>query len=106
MIRMQIQLTPVQLDALRRESERQDASQAEIVRRALARYLGTPAAPERSVLRERARLLIGAFPGGPSDGAARHDEYLADTLADWSLTEAADPLEGAVDPVGGDEEAS
>lgn len=80
MIRVQIQFTTAQLNALKRESQRLGVSQSELVRRALEAYLGQRVAPDRAAARQRARSLLGAFSGGPSDVAVRHDEYLSEAL--------------------------
>ena len=83
MVRMQVQLTQTQLEAVRRAADRQGVSQAEVIRRALDAYLERPLPTSRRVLRERARAAIGAFSGGPPDVALRHDHYLIETLQDW-----------------------
>jgi hypothetical protein len=81
MIRMQIQLSQVQLRALRREAEVQGVSQAEVVRRSLDSYLGRRRSPDPAQLRERARALIGAFAGEVGDVSRRHDDYYAASVA-------------------------
>ena len=82
MIRMQIQFTPEQVDAVHRESQRLGVSHSEVVRRSLEAYLAGRVAPDRATARERAGRLIGAFSGGPSDVAIRHDDYLSQDLAE------------------------
>lgn len=82
MIRMQIQFTPEQVDAVHRESQRLGVSHSEVVRRSLEAYLGRHIPPDRATARERAGRLLGAFSGGPSDVAVRHDEYLSHDLAE------------------------
>ena len=83
MVRMQVQLTEAQVAAVRRSAERQGVSQAEVIRRALDAFIAKPLATDRAALRERARTAIGAFHGGSSDVALRHDHYLADAAYDW-----------------------
>ncbi len=83
MVRMQVQLTEAQVAAVRLSAEKQGVSQAEVIRRALDAFLAKPPATDRAALRERARRAIGAFHGGPSDVALRHDYYLAESAYDW-----------------------
>lgn len=83
MIRMQIQFTEQQARTLRRVAARQGISQSEVVRQALDAQLGARSEPDRATLRIRAQSAVGAFPGAETDVAGRHDDYLADSIADW-----------------------
>jgi len=82
-VRMQVQLTETQLEAVRHAADSQGVSQAEVIRRALDAFLERPLPTDRTALRERARTAIGAFHGGPSDVSLRHDYYLAESAYDW-----------------------
>lgn len=83
MVRMQVQLSETQLEAVRRTAESHGVSQSEVIRRALDAFLARPLPTSRAALRERARTAIGAFHGGPSDVSLRHDYYFAESVHDW-----------------------
>ena len=75
MIRTQIQLTDKQAEALRRRSEREKVSIAELVRQAIDAFTrGEP--PTRLALRGRAVSAAGRFASGVHDTSNRHDEAL------------------------------
>ena len=83
LIRMQIQFTDEQARALRRAAQQQGVSQSEVVRLSVDTFLGARSGPDRTVLKARLQALVGAFKGADPDVAARHDDYLADSIADW-----------------------
>jgi hypothetical protein len=83
-VRMQVQLTETQLEAVRRAADSHGVSQSEVIRRALDAFLARPLPTDRSALRERARAAIGAFNEGPSDVSRRHDHYFAESVHDWA----------------------
>lgn len=80
MIRVQIQLTEEQREALRDLAHRERRSEAAVVRDALDLYLRN--APDD----RRTRMLdaldhAGRHRSGCSDVSERHDEYLADAIS-------------------------
>jgi hypothetical protein len=80
MRRLQVRLTGEQASHLRQVAESEGASQAEIVRRALAAYLRRPIQARESAVRARALELIGAFSSGLSDVSEDHDRYLTEVI--------------------------
>jgi metal-responsive CopG/Arc/MetJ family transcriptional regulator len=78
MHRLQVQLTEDLADRLRKASEAEGVSQAELVRRSLEAYLRRPVQARESTVRARALEMIGAFSSGLSDVAEQHDRYLAE----------------------------
>jgi len=79
MVRTQVQLTDKQLEALRRRSERESVSVAELVRRAIdALPPGDP--PNLQELRDRAIAAAGQFASGVADTSANHDDALGDAF--------------------------
>jgi hypothetical protein len=80
---MQIQFTDQQARAIRQAAQRREVSQSELVRLSVDSFLGARPGPDRTALRARARALVGAFAGAETDIALRHDDYLADSIADW-----------------------
>jgi metal-responsive CopG/Arc/MetJ family transcriptional regulator len=78
MTRMQIQLTEELVEGLKAMAARENASVAEIVRRAVDRFVGSPRTPSREEFRRRAREVAGRFSSGRSDVAKNHDRVLAE----------------------------
>jgi hypothetical protein len=76
MVRTQIQLTERQMDDLRRESEREHLSIAEIIRRALDETSTRSVAVSRDELKQRAKSVAGRFTSGRSDVSTEHDRHL------------------------------
>jgi len=80
MIRMQIQLTEDQREAVRELAHRQQRSEAAVVREAVDLFL-------RQAPHDRSRRMIDALAhagrhrSGCSDVSARHDDYLAESIA-------------------------
>lgn len=83
LIRMQIQFTDRQARAIRQAAQRRGVSQSELVRLSVDSFLGARPGPDRTALLTRARALVGAFAGAETDVALGHDDYLADSIADW-----------------------
>jgi hypothetical protein len=77
MIRMQVQLTEEQANALRRMAAREGVPIAELIRQGIARRL---AENDRHERRRRALAAAGRLRGGPSDLGRRHDAYLDDAF--------------------------
>ena len=77
MARTQIILTDEQLAALRRLAAEQGVSLAEMVRRAVNRYLESRHGA-RGRARQRALSVVGRFASGCGDVAVEHDRYLAE----------------------------
>jgi predicted DNA-binding protein len=78
MVRMQVQLTEDQAEALRRLSARTGTPIAALVREAVAQRLNDEA---DSPAWARALGAVGAFESGVGDVSVRHDRYLAEALA-------------------------
>jgi hypothetical protein len=79
MIRTQIQLTEEQMAALRRRSQRENVSIAELVRQAIDAFARAEP-PGRREVRDRAIRAAGRFASGVRDTSSRHDEALADAF--------------------------
>lgn len=78
MVRMQIQFTEGQAEALRRQAAVQHRSVAAVVRDAVDRSLAARREPDRTELLRRARAVFGTFNSGLPDLAENHDHYLAE----------------------------
>jgi hypothetical protein len=78
MIRMQVQLTEEQARALKEIAHRENASIAELTRRAIDQWLQTASAIPMAERRRRALAVVGTFRSGQTDVSERHDEYLAE----------------------------
>jgi hypothetical protein len=78
MIRTQIQLTEEQARALKEAAHRENASIAELTRRAIDQWLLTTAAAPAGDRRQRALAVVGRFRSGKTDVSERHDDYLAE----------------------------
>lgn len=73
MQRVQVQLTPKQVDALRRLGAARGEGISPLVRQAVDQLIRTE---ERAALVEQALTAIGGFRSGLGDLAERHDAYL------------------------------
>lgn len=80
MVRTQIQLTPQQAEAIKREAAERGASMAEIIRICIDDHLRGTRKPSREEVRQRALSIVGIADGGPTDLAERHDDYLAEAF--------------------------
>ncbi len=81
MIRMQIQFTETEVEALRSEASQRNVSIAAVVREAVDERLsqGRRQAP-RDERARRALAAVGRFSSGTGDVSARHDDYFADSI--------------------------
>ena len=77
MIRTQVQLTEVQIKALRRLSATTGKSVADLIRRGVDQYLASWREPTPEERVERALRVAGMFSSGVKDVSAHHDRYLA-----------------------------
>jgi hypothetical protein len=82
MVRMQIQFTEEEVEALRRESAQRHMSISAVVRNAVDDSLAASAMPSREELVRRSLAAMGRFHSGTGDVSARHDEYFADSIFD------------------------
>ena len=80
MIRTQIQLTERQHELLKRMAREENASMAELIRRAVDLLEKRRTGRSAEEIRERAKAAIGRFHSGLSDLAEKHDEYFADSI--------------------------
>ena len=80
MLRVQVQLTPVQHRRLRQRAKRLGVSVAEVVRQAVDAELDAKERDAHVDVARRALAVCGKYtdPQGPSNVAARHDAILAD----------------------------
>ena len=78
MIRTQVQLTEEQARALKEIAHRENASIAELTRRAIDQWLQTTGAIPMAERRRRALAVVGSFRSGQTDVSDRHDAYLAE----------------------------
>jgi len=83
MVRMQIQFTEEEIEALRREAAQRHVSISAVVRDAVDERLDHPR-PEPSLeeRKARAKAACGRFHSGLGDASARHDKYFADSILD------------------------
>jgi hypothetical protein len=81
MIRMQIQFTETEVEALRSEASQRNVSIAAVVREAVDERLsrGRRQAP-RDERARRALAAVGRFSSGTGDVSARHDDHFADSI--------------------------
>ena len=81
MVRMQVQFTESEVEAVRREAARRRVSISAVVREAVDRCLAQPAGGvSLEDRRARAVAACGRFRSGLGDVSARHDEYFADSI--------------------------
>ena len=79
MVRTQIQLTDEQVEVLRRRSQRENVSIAELIRQAIDAFTRTEP-PNNRELRDRALRAAGRFGSGIRDTSSRHDEALVEAF--------------------------
>lgn len=77
MVRIEIQLTDVQAEALREMSVARNQSVAELIRAGVDLLLEQSVAANR---RERAKDVVGRFGSGLVDGSRGHDQHLVDAF--------------------------
>ncbi len=77
--RTMVYLEPGQKDALKKKARREHLSVAELIRRAVDRYLKPESASPR-VRREAYEKLVGIFSSGLTDVSERHDHYIGEAL--------------------------
>ena len=83
MVRMQIQFTEAEVEALRSEASQRNVSIAAVVREAVDERLSRGRRqPSREELARRALAAVGRFSSGSGDVSARHDDYFADSILD------------------------
>jgi hypothetical protein len=81
-IRVQIQLSAEQLDALRRLGVADGRSVSDLVREGVDALLRSRPVSDRRKLRERALLAVGRYRSGVPELARDHDRYLEDVLGE------------------------
>lgn len=77
--RTMVYLDASQMEALRRKARRERVSLAELIRRAVDRYL-KPEPVSPPVPREAYEKLIGFFSDDATDVSERHDHYIGEAL--------------------------
>ena len=83
MVRMQIQFTEAEAEALRHEAAQRHMSISAVVRDAVDERLSRGhLTPSRDELLRRSLAAMGRFRSGSGDVSARHDEYFADSILD------------------------
>ena len=83
MVRMQIQFTEAEVEALRSEASQRNMSVSAVVREAVDERLSrSRLQPSRDELAQRALAAVGRFRSGTGDVAAKHDDYFADSILD------------------------
>lgn len=78
MVRTQIQLTEEQSKYLKKLSAELDVSVAEIIRRAVNRYIEDGKGPSREEIKKNAIEAVGKFSSKEKDLSINHDKYLAE----------------------------
>ena len=76
MVRTQIQLTPHQAEAIKREAAERGVSMAEVIRSCIDAHFRAAHRPSEDEVRRRALSIVGMIKDGPSDMSVRHDDYL------------------------------
>jgi hypothetical protein len=79
MIRTQIQITPEQARALKRQAAREGKSLAELIRISLDDMLRAGGVRDQAGLRRKAIAAAGKL-AGPAHLAEDHDEYLVEAI--------------------------
>jgi Ribbon-helix-helix domain len=80
MIRTQVQLSPEQVEALRRLSKATGRSIADLVRQGVDEVLSAGRRPGPEERLERAKRVAGQFSSGGTDVSIHHDRYLAEAF--------------------------
>ena len=79
---MQVRLTEDQLQRLRAQSVQQHIPVAELIRRAVDKYLEERPSDDPIELRKRAVATSGRFRSTVTDVSIRHDDYLEEAYMD------------------------
>lgn len=83
MVRMQVQVTEAQAEALRALAVERRVSISEVVRGGVELALASHLEPSDEERRARALAAIGRFRGGGGAVSEEHDRYLAESRLDW-----------------------
>ena len=78
MIRMQVQLSEAQAEALKALAATQNKSVTELIRESVDSLLRSTGEIDREERKRRARAAAGRFHSGRTDLSASHDLYLAE----------------------------
>ena len=78
MVRVQVELSDQQAQALERLSVQRGVSVAQLLQQGVEHVLGAVEPPEGRTQRERALAALGCFASGAGDLAAQHDRHLAE----------------------------
>ena len=81
MIRTQIQLTESQAKALRKLSNAEHVSVAELIRRSVDNLIKSSAIMDADQMRNRAIAAVGRFHSRKTDISENHDKYLAEDFS-------------------------
>jgi Arc/MetJ-type ribon-helix-helix transcriptional regulator len=81
MVRVHVQLTEEQLEALRQIARRERVSVSQVVRQSVDLLLRERLRPSREELVRRSLEALGLFRSGTGDLSARHDDYFAEAGA-------------------------
>ena len=79
MVRMQVELSDDQAQALERLSEQRGVSLAHLLQQGVELVIEAADSPDWRARRERALAVLGCFGSGAGDLAEKHDHYLAET---------------------------
>lgn len=78
MVRIQVELSDQQAQALERLSVQRGVSVADLLQQGVDLVIGAVDSPEWRTRRERALAALGCFASGAGDLAERHDHHLAE----------------------------
>ena len=82
MVRLQIQLEESKHDAVRRLAHQQHTSVSAVIRQMVDQGLRAGSPPATTDAVSVLLAVAGMIKGGPGDMAARHDDYLAESVAE------------------------
>ena len=83
MVRMQVQVSEEQAEALRDLASQRRVSISAVVRDGIDMVLDSPGEASREERRRRALAVAGRFRGGGGKVSEEHDRYLAKARLDW-----------------------
>ncbi len=78
MVRMQVELSDEQAQALDRLSVQRGISVADLLQQGVDLIIGAVDSPDWRIRRERALAALGCFASGAGDLAEQHDHHLAE----------------------------